>query len=174
MALQRNRPPIGPRPGRYSALDAHSNLSSTTKVCRLCRTRLGAYDSLLPVVCVSQAPAKCLICVRRCASCTAYGGVVNETTFARIGQAAGQETKVKKIIALATVAVALAIPATSLAASNQASDSGATHGAFANVNGAFGWLGALGGTPGYHNGSVGQDPGATGYNNSHVNGNVAP
>jgi hypothetical protein len=83
---------------------------------------------------------------------------------------------VKKIIALATAVVALAIPATSLAASgnNQASDSGATHGAFANVNENFGWLGALGGTPGYHNGAVGQDPGATGYNNSHVNGNVAP
>jgi hypothetical protein len=77
---------------------------------------------------------------------------------------------VKKIIALATAVVALAIPATSLAASgnNQASDSGATHGAFANVNENFGWLGALGGTPGYHNGAVGQDPGATGYNNSNV------
>lgn len=48
-----------------------------------------------------------------------------------------------------------------------ASDCGATHGAFANVNGNFGWLGALGGTPGYH-GAVGQEPGATGYNNSSV------
>ena len=42
----------------------------------------------------------------------------------------------------------------------------AAHGAFANVNGNFGFLGALGGTPGYHNGAVGQEPGATGYNNS--------
>jgi hypothetical protein len=46
--------------------------------------------------------------------------------------------------------------------------SGAQHGAFANVNGNFGFLGEVGGTPGYHNGAVGQDPGATGYNNSHV------
>ncbi|OGG49058.1 hypothetical protein A3G63_00550 [Candidatus Kaiserbacteria bacterium RIFCSPLOWO2_12_FULL_52_8] len=45
---------------------------------------------------------------------------------------------------------------------------GATHGAFANVNGNFGWLGALGGTPGYHDGAVGQDVGATGYNNSNT------
>jgi hypothetical protein len=34
------------------------------------------------------------------------------------------------------------------------------------VNGNFGSLGALGGMPGYHNGAVGQEPGATGYNNS--------
>jgi hypothetical protein len=79
----------------------------------------------------------------------------------------------KKGIALATALVALAIPATALADSTQASPSGANHGAFANVNGDFGFLGALGGTP-YYNGShdtkgewaVGQDPGATGYNNS--------
>lgn len=50
------------------------------------------------------------------------------------------------------------------------SDCGATHGAFANVNGNFGWLGDLGGTPGYH-GAVGQTPPATGYNNSHVDCN---
>ena len=43
---------------------------------------------------------------------------------------------------------------------------GAAHGAFANVNGNFGWLGDAGGTPGYHDGAVGQEPGATGYNNS--------
>jgi hypothetical protein len=47
---------------------------------------------------------------------------------------------------------------------------GAIHGAFANVNGNFGWLGELGGTPGYH-GAVGQELGATGYNNSHVDCN---
>lgn len=47
---------------------------------------------------------------------------------------------------------------------------GATHGAFANVNGNFGWLGPLGGTPGYHD-AVGQEPGATGYNNSHTDCN---
>ena len=50
---------------------------------------------------------------------------------------------------------------------------GAVHGAFANVNGNFGWLGDVfpngeRGTPGYHNGAVGQEPGATGYNNSHT------
>jgi hypothetical protein len=85
----------------------------------------------------------------------------------------------KKVIMLATAVVTLAIPATALADSgnNQASDSGAQHGAFADVNENFGFLGALGGTP-YYDGSlghdvagewaVGQDPGATGYNNSHV------
>jgi hypothetical protein len=54
--------------------------------------------------------------------------------------------------------------------SSQGSESGATHGAFADVNGNFGFLGEVGGTPGYHDGAVGQDPGATGYNNSHVVG----
>ena len=43
---------------------------------------------------------------------------------------------------------------------------GAVHGAFADVNGNFGYIGPLGGTPGLHDGAVGQDPGATGYNNS--------
>lgn len=51
---------------------------------------------------------------------------------------------------------------------SQASPCGATHGAFADVNGNFGFLGELGGTPGYHNGATGQDAGATGYNNSHT------
>ena len=51
------------------------------------------------------------------------------------------------------------------------SSCGATHGAFANVNGNFGFLGEPNeagerGTPGYHNGAVGQDPGATGANSS--------
>jgi hypothetical protein len=53
---------------------------------------------------------------------------------------------------------------------NRASDCGAGHGAFASVNGNFGWLGDLGGTPGYHS-AVGQEPNATGYNNSHLCGN---
>jgi hypothetical protein len=43
---------------------------------------------------------------------------------------------------------------------------GAVHGAFANANGNFGFLGEAGGTPGYHDGAVGQEQGATGYNNS--------
>ena len=46
---------------------------------------------------------------------------------------------------------------------------GASHGAFADVNGNFGFLGEDGGTPGYHNGARGQEAGATGYNNSHTN-----
>ncbi len=53
---------------------------------------------------------------------------------------------------------------------SQASYCGATHGAFADVNGNFGFLGELGGTPGYH-GAVGQESPATGYNNSHVDCN---
>jgi hypothetical protein len=48
------------------------------------------------------------------------------------------------------------------------SSCGAAHAAAANVNGNFGFLGAVGGTPGYHNGATGQEPGATGYNNSHT------
>ena len=71
----------------------------------------------------------------------------------------------RKLFVALIAAAALAIPAAS--ASAAPSDSGACHGAFANVNGNFGFLGDLGGTPGYHNGAVGQDPGATGYNNSH-------
>jgi hypothetical protein len=66
------------------------------------------------------------------------------------------------------IALALVLPGTAFADSSgsHASSCGATHGAFADVNGNFGFLGPLGGTPGYHNGAVGQDPGATGYNNS--------
>lgn len=71
----------------------------------------------------------------------------------------------RKLITVATAVVALAIPAVA-GADNQASTCGATHGAFANFNGNYGFLGAAGGTPGYHDGAVGQDPGATGYNNS--------
>jgi hypothetical protein len=74
------------------------------------------------------------------------------------------------LVAALCAAGALATPALAGSANNNASDSGATHGAFADVNGNFGFLGALGGTPGYHN-AVGQEPGATGYNNSHVVGN---
>ena len=76
----------------------------------------------------------------------------------------------KKIVATGIaggIAMALAIPGVAFA--NNASSCGATHGAFANVNGNFGFLGQEGGTPGYHGGAVGQDPGATGYNNSNTN-----
>lgn len=51
---------------------------------------------------------------------------------------------------------------------SNASACGTAHAAAADVNGNFGWLGALGGTPGYHN-ATGQEPDATGYNNSHTN-----
>jgi len=44
---------------------------------------------------------------------------------------------------------------------------GSYHAARADVYGNYGSLGSEGGTPGAHNGAVGQDPGATGYNNSH-------
>jgi hypothetical protein len=72
----------------------------------------------------------------------------------------------RKLIVVATALAAMAIPATA-GADNHASCNGAAHGAFANVNGNFGWLGQEGGAAGYH-GVVGQTPGATGYNNSHV------
>lgn len=61
----------------------------------------------------------------------------------------------------------IAVPAFAAAGDN-ASPCGAVHGAFASVNGNFGFLGQDGGTPGYHNGATGQDAGATGYNNSHT------
>lgn len=74
-----------------------------------------------------------------------------------------------RVIVSALVALAFAVPAFAAgSADSNASDCGATHGAFADQNGNFGFLGQQGGTPGYHNGAVGQDPGATGYNNSHV------
>ena len=53
-----------------------------------------------------------------------------------------------------------------------ASACGAMHGAFADVNGDVGLLVDVGGTPGYHNGAVGQDAGATGYNNSNTGCNL--
>jgi hypothetical protein len=79
----------------------------------------------------------------------------------------------KLATAVAALSIAL-IGATTASADNNASFCGAAHGAFANVNGNFGFLGQAGGTPGYHNGAVGQDAGATGSNNSHVCGNPQP
>jgi hypothetical protein len=73
----------------------------------------------------------------------------------------------KHVAAAAVVAALMVAPSAALAApGDNASDMGQAHGAFAATNGNFGWLGALGGTPGYHGGAVGQEPGATGYNNS--------
>ena len=68
----------------------------------------------------------------------------------------------------ALTGLALVPASAAFAGSSHASDCGAAHGAFANVNGNFGFLGDAGGTPGYHNGARGQDVGATGYNNSHT------
>jgi hypothetical protein len=70
---------------------------------------------------------------------------------------------------LAIAASLLSVPLFgAVGASASPSACGAAHGAFANENGNFGFLGDVGGTPGYHNGARGQQPGATGYNNSHV------
>ena len=77
----------------------------------------------------------------------------------------------KKLIGVLAVAAALAIPAAA-SADNQASPCGAVHGAFANENGNFGFLGEAGGTPGYHGGARGQETGATGFNNSHTSCNA--
>lgn len=82
----------------------------------------------------------------------------------------------KKILAAAAAGtvmfVSMAVPALAAGSENsQASDCGAGHGAFADVNGNFGFLGEVGGTPGYHGGATGQEAGATGYNNSHLCGN---
>ena len=74
---------------------------------------------------------------------------------------------VKNVLLTLVIAAALVIPSVATADTN-ASPCGAVHGAFADANGNFGFLGAAGGTPGYHDGAVGQDPGATGYNNSNT------
>jgi hypothetical protein len=73
----------------------------------------------------------------------------------------------KKFIVSAIAVASLVFAGVALAdEGGTPSCNGAVHGAFANENGNFGFLGEAGGTPGYHNGAVGQDPGATGSNNS--------
>lgn len=57
------------------------------------------------------------------------------------------------------------------AADNAQCGTDASSGAFLAGDGNYGFLGEVGGTPGYHN-AVGQEPGATGYNNSGVCGNA--
>lgn len=74
---------------------------------------------------------------------------------------------IKKFLAGAAISAAM-FSSFAGAAFAAPSACGGTHGAFANVNSNFGWLGELGGTPGYHNGATGQEPGATGYNNSNT------
>jgi hypothetical protein len=75
----------------------------------------------------------------------------------------------KKLIVSTIAAASLVFAGVALAdQGGTPSCNGAVHGAFANVNGDFGFLGEAGGTPGYHGGAVGQEPGASGYNNSTV------
>jgi hypothetical protein len=76
----------------------------------------------------------------------------------------------KKLIGLVAAVAVLAVP-TVASADNNASACGSVHGAFASstqASGNFGWLGGLGGAAGHH-GVVGQEVGATGYNNSNTN-----
>jgi hypothetical protein len=74
-----------------------------------------------------------------------------------------------KLVMLAG-ALSLSLSAAALAAGkgdgSNASPCGAAHGDFADVNGPPA-IGA-GGAPSLHNGATGQEPGATGYNNSHT------
>lgn len=58
------------------------------------------------------------------------------------------------------------------AADNAQCGTDAASGAFLAGDSNYGFLGALGGTPGYHNGAVGQETEATGSNNSAVCGNT--
>jgi hypothetical protein len=85
----------------------------------------------------------------------------------------------KKLLACAAVLGAMTLSTTGFAdqpsnpppaqAGANASPCGAVHGAFASVNGNFGFLGQVyQGAPNYHGGVTGQQPGATGYNNSHT------
>lgn len=67
----------------------------------------------------------------------------------------------KFVIGVAAVASAVSFSLMAAPASaNNASPCGAVHGAFANVNGNFGWLG--------HRDPHGANGQATGYNNSHT------
>jgi hypothetical protein len=75
---------------------------------------------------------------------------------------------IKKVVA-GTVLSALMLGGVAGSVAAAPSACGEAHGAFASEYGNFGFLGEAGGTPGYHNGARGQQPGATGYNNSHTN-----
>jgi hypothetical protein len=73
--------------------------------------------------------------------------------------------------AAVTIAIGAAVPALAAGSGDgsNASSCGAVHGAFADTNGNFGFLGQeFQGAPNYHGGVMGQEPGATGYNNSHT------
>jgi hypothetical protein len=83
--------------------------------------------------------------------------------------------KLALVVVPAIVALGLSAGSASAGSDNShASACGAVHGAFADQNGNFGFLGEEGGAPGHHDGQVGQQhteggDGATGYNNSHTN-----
>lgn len=77
-----------------------------------------------------------------------------------------------KLVMLAG-ALSLALSSAAFAAGpsdgSNASPCGAVHGAFADSNGNFGRIGQVyQGAPNYHGGVMGQEVGATGYNNSHT------
>lgn len=79
----------------------------------------------------------------------------------------------KKLVVGAIAGLAIGLSGgTALAAQGDNAENGSAcgqaHAARADVNGNFGFLGDAGGTPGYHSGATGQEPGATGYNNSHA------
>lgn len=96
------------------------------------------------------------------------------------------KSKVKRyIIGLGTAIILSAgfsVPAFAAGGANQASPCGAVHGAFNYQNSAYGstdgpgngvkgdssGFGTGGGAPASDNGAVGQQPGATGYDNSHT------
>lgn len=78
-----------------------------------------------------------------------------------------------KLIMLAG-AFSLSVAGAAIAAANDTAPNrsacGAAHAAAANENGNFGWIGQdYQGAPNYHGGVRGQEPSATGYNNSHTN-----
>lgn len=77
----------------------------------------------------------------------------------------------RTLVSTAAILVALGLGTTMAVAGDKAndnrSDQGNYHAADASQYGNYGFLGEVGGTPGYHNGATGQEPTATGYNNSH-------
>lgn len=80
--------------------------------------------------------------------------------------------RIKAVLLAISVSSLMSLPVIALAdgpASAAPSSSGACHGAFANVNGNFGWLGTTGAASGI-GGGVPAGPGAAGYDNSAVSG----
>jgi hypothetical protein len=74
----------------------------------------------------------------------------------------------RKILAVCSVVGLFSfLGALSVSAAGTPACDGAIHGAFANVNGNYSWLGPDGGASDFGS-SVGQDPGATGSNNSNA------